>query len=178
VPITNLKNICIHKKGDNLWNISKKYYGDGKLWRNILSANPQCLSRPGNVRTLKVGYVLTIPTLNNQSTIQTYSNQPKSQVQPAAEQKSSTIQTYSLNSQSTVKQALNNQKVNQEQEVEVLSETDSLSGQNTDAIKQSGGANILGAATQNNSNAINPASTGNTQKPTFVPSVSDLSDVE
>ncbi|HVY67913.1 MAG TPA: putative Ig domain-containing protein, partial [Patescibacteria group bacterium] len=49
------------KKGDTLWNIAKKYYGDGRQWRKILEANPNCLSRPGDTRTLKVGFVLNIP---------------------------------------------------------------------------------------------------------------------
>lgn len=49
------------KKGDTLWNISKKFYGDGRQWRTILSANPASLSRAGNVRTLKIGYELNIP---------------------------------------------------------------------------------------------------------------------
>ncbi len=49
------------KKGDNLWNIAKKYYGDGKQWRKILSANPNCLSIPGNTKTLKIGAILVIP---------------------------------------------------------------------------------------------------------------------
>ncbi len=51
------------KKGDNLWNIAKKYYGDGRQWRKILEANPTCLSIPGNTKTLKIGAVLTIPSL-------------------------------------------------------------------------------------------------------------------
>jgi nucleoid-associated protein YgaU len=51
------------KKGDSLWSIAKRYYGDGKKWRKILEANPQALSRPGNPKTLKVGVVLVIPEL-------------------------------------------------------------------------------------------------------------------
>ncbi len=50
------------KKGDTLWAISKKYYGDGRQWRKILEANPDCLSRPGNTRTLRIGAVLVIPS--------------------------------------------------------------------------------------------------------------------
>jgi LysM repeat protein len=68
------------KKGDSLWKISQKYYGTGTKWRNILEANPQSLSRPGNVRTLRIGYVLTIPSLTGQtagqSTVKTYEAQP------------------------------------------------------------------------------------------------------
>ncbi len=49
------------KKGDTLWGISQRYYGTGTQWRKILSANPKSLSIPGNVRTLRIGYQLTIP---------------------------------------------------------------------------------------------------------------------
>lgn len=49
------------KKGDNLWNIAKKYYGSGAQWRKLLAANPKCLSMPGNTRTLRIGFVLNIP---------------------------------------------------------------------------------------------------------------------
>jgi nucleoid-associated protein YgaU len=49
------------KKGDTLWSIAKKVYGNGNQWRKILSANPNALSSPGNTKTLKVGFVLTIP---------------------------------------------------------------------------------------------------------------------
>jgi nucleoid-associated protein YgaU len=49
------------KGGDTLWNIAKKYYGNGSKWRTILEANPNCLSRPGDTRTLKIGAQLVIP---------------------------------------------------------------------------------------------------------------------
>jgi nucleoid-associated protein YgaU len=53
------------KKGDTLFNIAQKVYGkgNGKLWRKILSANPNCLRIPGNTKTLKIGAVLTIPSV-------------------------------------------------------------------------------------------------------------------
>lgn len=51
------------KKGDTLWAISARYYGDGRNWRRILEANPNALSIPGDTRTLRVGAVLTIPEL-------------------------------------------------------------------------------------------------------------------
>lgn len=51
------------KKGDTLASIANKVYGDSTKWRKILSANPKCLSVPGNTRTLKVGAVLSIPQL-------------------------------------------------------------------------------------------------------------------
>ncbi|MEK7618303.1 MAG: LysM peptidoglycan-binding domain-containing protein, partial [Patescibacteria group bacterium] len=55
------KGAYIVKKGDTLWAIAKKQYGDGKLWRKILEANPECLSKSGNTKTLKVGFELVIP---------------------------------------------------------------------------------------------------------------------
>ena len=50
------------QKGDTLWNIAKKYYGDGKQWRTILSANS---SKVKNPKSLRVGTVLVIPGANN-----------------------------------------------------------------------------------------------------------------
>ncbi len=65
------------KKGDTLWGISRKHYGDGRLWRNILDKNPASLSRSGNVRTLRIGYVLTIPNLAaNGSAVKAYDAPP------------------------------------------------------------------------------------------------------
>lgn len=46
------------KKGDSLWIISKKIYGDGKYWKKILDANKGKLSSSSNV---KEGLVLDIP---------------------------------------------------------------------------------------------------------------------
>lgn len=46
------------KRGDTLAAIGSRF---GVPWRSILAANPASLSRPGDVRTLKVGYRLTIP---------------------------------------------------------------------------------------------------------------------
>ncbi len=53
------------KKGDTLFSIAQKVYGkgNGKQWRQILSANPNCLSIPGNTKTLKIGFTLTIPQM-------------------------------------------------------------------------------------------------------------------
>lgn len=44
------------KKGDTLYSIARKSYGDGKQWQRIASANPGL--RP---ETLKVGQTITIP---------------------------------------------------------------------------------------------------------------------
>ena len=46
------------KKGDSLWTVSQKVYGDGKYWKKIFDANKGKLSSSGKVRE---GMVLTIP---------------------------------------------------------------------------------------------------------------------
>lgn len=46
------------KKGDTLWNIAKKYYGDGRKWRKVLEANTKNVRSPN---TLQVGTELVIP---------------------------------------------------------------------------------------------------------------------
>ena len=43
-------------KGDNFWNLAKKAYGDGALWKKISDANPGL--RP---RALPVGKEITVP---------------------------------------------------------------------------------------------------------------------
>ena len=48
------------KKGDTLWNIAKKYYGDGRKWRKILEANTDKVKNP---RTMRIGIQLNIPPL-------------------------------------------------------------------------------------------------------------------
>jgi len=47
-------------RGDCLWNIAKKYYGDGSKWRKIYDANKALVGSvpPGMIHP---GYVLTIP---------------------------------------------------------------------------------------------------------------------
>lgn len=40
------------KKGDCLWNIAKKYYGDGKLWKKLNNGNPKIY--PGQSITIPV----------------------------------------------------------------------------------------------------------------------------
>jgi len=48
------------KKGDSLWNIAKKFYGDGSKYPKIYEANKDKISNPN---LIYVGQVLTIPSL-------------------------------------------------------------------------------------------------------------------
>jgi nucleoid-associated protein YgaU len=45
-------------KGDSLWKIAEKYYGDGSLYNNIFEANKDILKDPN---VIKVGQKLRIP---------------------------------------------------------------------------------------------------------------------
>lgn len=49
----------IVKKGETLWSISKRAYGDGKLYKKILKANPQ-ITRDG-VLKLSIGQKIRVP---------------------------------------------------------------------------------------------------------------------
>jgi len=57
---TSGKNMRTHTvvKGDNLYRIARKYYGNGTKWREIRSANKHLISSP---QDLKPGMVLRIP---------------------------------------------------------------------------------------------------------------------
>jgi Tfp pilus assembly protein FimV len=55
------------KQGDSLWSIAQKTYGSGSKWRKILSANPRSLAVSGDVKTLKVGFVLNLPDVSAQA---------------------------------------------------------------------------------------------------------------
>jgi len=46
------------KKGDTLWKIAEKYYGDGSLYKTIFEANRDILKNPD---LIKVGQKLHIP---------------------------------------------------------------------------------------------------------------------
>ena len=46
------------KKGDTLWKIAEKYYGDGSLYTNIFEANRDILKDPN---VIKIGQKLRIP---------------------------------------------------------------------------------------------------------------------
>lgn len=46
------------KKGDTLWKIAEKFYGDGKLYKKIFEANTGILKDPDKI---KVGQKLKIP---------------------------------------------------------------------------------------------------------------------
>jgi nucleoid-associated protein YgaU len=46
------------KKGDTLWKIAEKYYGDGSLYTTIFEANKDILKNPD---VIKIGQKLHIP---------------------------------------------------------------------------------------------------------------------
>jgi nucleoid-associated protein YgaU len=46
------------KKGESLWKIAERYYGDGSLFKKIFEANRDTLSDPN---LIKVGQKLRIP---------------------------------------------------------------------------------------------------------------------
>lgn len=58
----NAKTVKQHtykvKNGDCLWNIAKKEYGDGSLWKKIYKANKSKIKNPNS---LSIGTVLKIP---------------------------------------------------------------------------------------------------------------------
>lgn len=45
-------------KGDSLWSLAKKYYGNGDLWKKIYDANKKLIKNPD---LIKDGWVLIIP---------------------------------------------------------------------------------------------------------------------
>lgn len=49
-------NTHVVRRGDTLWSIAAHYYGDGKRWRDIASAN-----NISNAGQLRVGATLVIP---------------------------------------------------------------------------------------------------------------------
>lgn len=52
----------VTKKGDTLWKIAKKFYGNGKKWKKIYNANKDVLK---NTKPPKPGITLKIPKINN-----------------------------------------------------------------------------------------------------------------
>ncbi len=49
-------------RGDTLWSLSKRYYGAGRHWRQIMAANPGKVQRGGDL--IFVGDALVIPALD------------------------------------------------------------------------------------------------------------------
>ncbi|CDL65297.1 TPA: LysM peptidoglycan-binding domain-containing protein [Clostridioides difficile] len=63
VPLTKgfeVKKQRTHKvsKGDSLWSLAKKYYGNGDLWKKIYDANKKLIKNPDIIQD---GWVLVIP---------------------------------------------------------------------------------------------------------------------
>ena len=84
------------KKGDTLWNIAKKYYGDGRKWRVILAANTSKVKSP---KTLRIGINLVIPALSNAS-VQTQVKPAVSNLSVNTLSSKNTAQSQSANTQS------------------------------------------------------------------------------
>ena len=42
--------VYVVRKGDSLWKIAKRYYGDGKRYRLIAQANRRKISNPNRIR--------------------------------------------------------------------------------------------------------------------------------
>lgn len=59
-PTTSKPKVKSHtvKRGDTLWGIAKKYYGDGSKWPTIYNANKSKIKNPNLIYT---GQVFTIP---------------------------------------------------------------------------------------------------------------------
>ena len=61
-------------KGDTLWGIAKKYYGDGSKYKAIYEANKDKISNPN---LIYVGQILTIPSFESANTTATKYNNVK-----------------------------------------------------------------------------------------------------
>ncbi len=59
VRINEVRSIIL-KKGETLWGLAKRAYGDGKLYQKIMKANPQINEE--NARYLQPGTLIRIPT--------------------------------------------------------------------------------------------------------------------
>ena len=57
-PIGGTPTTYTMKRGDTLYSLAKRFYGDGKLWTRIADANPDEVR---DVTDIAVGTVLTIP---------------------------------------------------------------------------------------------------------------------
>jgi len=55
-PLTSQPFVYTVEKGDTLWSIAKRYLGDGKRWKDIVSSNPGL-----DPKKLKVGQKIVLP---------------------------------------------------------------------------------------------------------------------
>ena len=58
VPPKPKQKTYVVKKGDNLWNISKSFYGNGNQWRKIYNANKKVIGSNPNLIYPKQRYVI------------------------------------------------------------------------------------------------------------------------
>lgn len=78
------------KKGDNLWSIAVKIYGDGAKWTLIKEANLDKLPE-GDEHNLQIGTELFIPKLTSEKT-----SSPKPQTKYHTVKKGDTLETLAL----------------------------------------------------------------------------------
>lgn len=140
------------KKGDTLWAISKKYYGDGRQWRTILEAN---LDKVQNPRKMRIGITLNIPNVPSLAAM-------TAQTQGLTLAKTSSVKTANLKTTkkiSTVKTA-----TAQTANTTRVAQTQSLGG--TSGNSNAGSASNLqvenftdNAAVQNGAANVNPRGT-------------------
>ena len=58
VPTKPKQKTYVVKKGDNLWNISKRFYGNGNQWKKIYNANKKVIGSNPNLIYPKQRYVI------------------------------------------------------------------------------------------------------------------------
>ena len=57
-PLDPLDRTYRLRQGDTLWSLSKRFYGTGQRWRDLVSANP---SRFDDIHSIRVGTTILIP---------------------------------------------------------------------------------------------------------------------
>jgi LysM repeat protein len=61
-PQDDVKHHHVVQAGDDLWSLAERYYGDGRDWRKIATANPAVLT--GGPDRLQIGWKLKIPDVD------------------------------------------------------------------------------------------------------------------
>ncbi len=123
------------KQGDSLWSIAQKTYGSGSNWRKILSANPRSLAVSGDVKTLKVGFVLNLPDVSVQAATEQDTQTNNIQTFERAAEQTNNVSNISTEAASNVQTAAST--ANQTQSAQPIYR-DSVSNIGSDLSKQDG----------------------------------------